>query len=332
MNLIELYKSLTPPAGENEMTFSAEKVTNLSHFRVSKDAKGKPALLISCKHTALNDTFEIIRLKHVNLRTNQPSTILSSEGSSNMDFTIIGLNSAEPYLVKQFFRLIDSFVLNHTTPPTTEEVVDTFYGLSKIFSALGKSPVKSIQGLWAELLIIDLCNETSKALKHWHNSTTGTFDFDSGNVKIEIKSTSKNNREHVFNHMQLIPESDTFIAICSLFVQKSEAGISIEQLIESISRKIESELQLVDKLNRIVVETLGECLEEGLRSTFDKDVAQSSIRFYDVNIIPKIPLDVIPPEVSDVVFTSDLTKCASIPLTWPSGQGSLFDQLSQNMR
>ena len=114
------------------------------------------------------------------------------------------------------------------------------------------------------------------------------FDFDSGSEKIEVKSSSNFERIHTFSSEQLNPEVGSQVLIASVSVKKNYTGQSILQLMDSITNRIQNELELVNKLNTIVSRTLGNLIEESLEVKFDYQIAKDSIRYFRHQDIIKI--------------------------------------------
>ena len=63
--------------------------------------------------------------------------------------------------------------------------------LINLFTKFSKPALKTIQGLWAELLIIEQSKNPDYLIQSWHSSTTDKYDFNDGIDKIEVKSTFK---------------------------------------------------------------------------------------------------------------------------------------------
>lgn len=88
--------------------------------------------------------------------------------------------------------------------------------------------------------------------------------------------------------------------IASVFVQHSDAGQDIKELIESITAKIQNDFALINKLNSLVCRTLGSSFEHSINVKVDRQVAQDSRRFYRHQDVCKIESSTIPSEVSEV--------------------------------
>lgn len=208
--------------------------------------------------------------------------------------------------------------------PTQKQIIDSLNKFVEVFRALSDPPSKTVHGIWSELFIIDNSKKPELLLNYWHNLSEEKFDFNSGDEIIEVKSNSNFERIHFFSSEQLNPEEGTNLLIASLFIRQNNSGHSIQQLISSITSKINQETDLADKLNNVVCRTLGNSLEEAINIKFDYDIAKDSLLFYNYQDIYKIEKIDIPEKVSEVKYKSDLSSLKPIKLSNLKKAGNLF--------
>jgi hypothetical protein len=91
-------------------------------------------------------------------------------------------------------------------------------------------------------------------------------------------------------------------------------GISLRELAEQIEAVVSGRIELVIKLYDTIAETLGNGLQEGMKTRFDENLAVSSLRFFNLRSVPAIR-NALPPGVSDVHFRSDLSNLAEVAST-----------------
>lgn len=161
-------------------------------------------------------------------------------------------------------------------------------------------------------------------LNYRHNIPEEKFDFNSGAEKIEVKSNSNFERIHTFSSEQLNPPTGTQVLIAFVFIRQHNNGQSIQQLVESITRKIQHDIELTDKLNYIIFKTLANSLEKSIKIKFDYTIAKESLKFYRHQDIVKIEEMHIPNEVAEVRYKSDLTKVKPIHLDELNEKRELF--------
>jgi hypothetical protein len=178
--------------------------------------------------------------------------------------------------------------------------------LINLFSKFSQPAIKTIQGLWAELLIIEQSYNPDYLIQAWHSSSTDKFDFNDGVDKVEVKSTSKSRRIHNFSIEQLNPNKNSNLIIASIFTVETGIGDSVFSLVESIVRKLKDK-QLSFRINEIIAQTLGKDFEKAFDIFYDYQLAIDSIAYFDSCDVPSINTNNIPKEVKNVRFESDLT-------------------------
>ena len=196
--------------------------------------------------------------------------------------------------------------------------------LINLFTKLSKPASKTIQGLWAELLIIEQSKNPDYLIESWHISKSDKYDFNDGIDKIEVKSTVKNRRIHNFSLEQLNPNSNSKLVISSISTKETGTGINIFDLIKKIDSKIKNK-SLSFRVNEMVLLTLGEDFEKSLEVFFDYHLAIDSIKHFNSTDIPTISSDQIPANIMNVRFDCDLTNL--IPLSIINSNSKLLDSL-----
>lgn len=324
MNLVELYDSLVIPEEDNQKVFNAIPISDYPNFRVGIDIEGNPVLLLSVTNRLRNISLKNFRLKYLQVLQNIECKISENEKESFQTFTVLTFTSTDRHLREYFLRVAESFVKALNIKPTQEEVIETINKFVEIFRALNDTPTNTVHGLWTELFLIESSVNPVILLNYWHNIPEEKFDFNSGVEKIEVKSNSNFERIHTFASEQLNPPTDTQVLIASIFIRQHSNGLSIQQLVESITNKIEHDIELTNKLNNIIFKTLGNSLEQSIKIKFDYNIAKESLRFYRHQDIIKIEEIHIPNEVTEVRYKSDLTEVKPINLNELNNKEQLF--------
>jgi len=311
MNLLDTFLELVVPNSENSKLFNALTLNEFPFAKIGVNNEGFPVILIS---SVTDRTFLLqknVRLKYIELTHNLECKV-SENGSSKFDnFTVIVFRSEQLNLQSYFLGVAETLLQSLSKKPTQKEVFETFKNFIEIFRSLSDSPLKTLQGLWAELFLIDIAENTECLLNYWHNITEEKFDFNADLEKIEVKSSSSLDRIHFFSAEQLDPPQDKQILIASLFTKQTTNGKSITDLMQSIQSKV-SETSLKEKLFSIVSKTLGNSFEQSIRIKYDYDLASNSLRFYRHQDISKIERVNIPERVSEVKYKSDLNDVKSV--------------------
>ena len=214
-----------------------------------------------------------------------------NKGIDNQRFTIITLRSDNEQLQKMFIDVFLMMLQMMPAKPTNLMIA------SKVESLLKRRPVHKLQGLWAELLLIEQSKDPVTIAKAWHSQPESKYDFTMGRDKVEVKSTSSEQRVHRFALDQLNPSESSRLLICSIIVRESGKdanGLSVYDLYDSISMRIaDNEVRM--HVYDVMAETLGSDFYSARKNLFEH---------IDV---PKIDKTYIPELVSDVKFCSNLS-------------------------
>ncbi|MBQ6038014.1 MAG: PD-(D/E)XK motif protein [Bacteroidaceae bacterium] len=229
-------------------------------------------------------------------------------------YTIITLRSIDETLQSEFLDIVLMVLKRLPSIPSKREIALEVENLISIFSAMKCPPRKEIQGLWAELLVIERSLSPENLINAWHESPTSKYDFTLGRDKIEVKSTSSEVRKHHFSLDQLNPSVNSRLLIASVIVRESgqcETGLSILDLYDKICERVLS----VDArlhLYQVIIETLGADNKKLTNVFFDYVEASDKLKFFDFNDIPGINKDSIMRGVSKIGFDSDLTGIVDV--------------------
>ncbi len=324
MNLVELYDTLVIPDEDNQKVFNAIPIPDFPNFRVAIDIEGNPVLLLSVANRLRNISLKNFRLKYLQLLQNIECKISEDGKESFQTFTVVTFTSADRHLREYFLRVAESFVKALNIKPTQEQVVETINKFVEVFRSLNDTPTNTVHGLWTELFLIESSTNPKTLLNYWHSIPEEKFDFNSGAEKIEVKSNSNFERIHTFSAEQLNPPTDTQVLIASVFIRQNNTGKNIQQIIDSITAKVQDDFELTDKLNNIVCRTLGNSLEQSIKIKFDYQISKDSLQFYKHQDIKKIEEIYIPSEVAEVRYKSDLSEVKSIDITTLEANGILF--------
>lgn len=243
-------------------------------------------------------------------------------------FCIITLRSLDAPLQSYFVEIFTMMLQHMQSVPSNRELSVEVENLIAIFDALTNPPKKKIQGLWAELLVIDQSTRPEILINAWHSSPSAKYDFTLGRDKIEVKSTSSEERVHKFALDQLNPSPNSRLLIASTVVRESGQaadGLSVRGLYEKIRERVPAvDSQL--RLYTIIAETIGSDITKLESIFYDYTAAVDFLEFYDYHDIPSIAREAIPPLVSEVRFSSNLNGLIDV-----RKEDSPFDMNSSNL-
>lgn len=326
MNLIELYDTLSLPENDNKV-FNAIPIPEFPNFRIAIDFEGNAVLLLSVSKRIKDLSLKNFRLKYLQLEQNLECRIYENDSFILQTFTVVTFRCSDRNLQEYFLRISETLVSTIGQKPTQQQVIDSLKKFVEVFKTLTDSPTNTINGLWAELFLIENSSNPKSVINYWHNLPEEKFDFNAGLERIEVKSSSNFERKHIFSAEQLNPPSDTQVLIASIFLKQHNSGMNIQQLLESISKKVNYDFETTDKLNSIVFRTLCSSLEHSIGIKFDYAIAIQSLQFYRHQDIDKIEKIHIGNNVSELKYKSDLTKISPVELGKLKDKQILFNAL-----
>jgi len=294
----DLIKQLPP-----KDCFNSFKLFEDKDVRVAVNNNGELNVLIPTGKFD-NSNFSSINLSNIKIL---PSTICKVHEKNiilNDVFTILHFKNTDYQLQSYFLKVIHSVFNDLTNNPSVQDILNTIFYLVEIFRYISESPRKSILGLWGELFFIANSQETEFLLNIWHSDIYEYLDFSSPRIFYEIKSTTNDIRIHNFSLQQLEHNKEGYII--SIITRPLTGGHSINDIIIIIESKINNP-RLIAKMNQIVSQTLGREIINLKDKKFDYQLAIETIRFFHIGKIPKIKIQNIPREISDVKFKINLT-------------------------
>lgn len=302
-NLLEVFNSLEPSELDQSMVYKTLTLSNFPNHRIGKNAKGKAVLFIAVQGPNLE--FSDISLQNFSINFNATCKINTELIGI---FTIITYTGNQGDLQTYFLNLCEQIITKIGNNPQQKEVYNEIYRLIELLKFANQAPQKSVQGLWAELLIIEQANDIRLLIQSWHAEPTEKYDFTYQTQHLEVKSTKNKKRVHHFSIEQLTPIKFHSVFIASVFVEHSSNGINIGELVDKITRKIPDQLNLQSVLHLIIAKTLGKSIFDAQKIKFNYETARQSIVYYDSVNIPKIDISNIPKEMTDLHFKMDLTN------------------------
>lgn len=322
-DLYALFQSLVlpleRPAGRS---LSAVVIPDSPSHRLAKDSAGSPCLLLS--QPASSSPSAPIRLQNLLVSYGVPCAISHPDGHQEEGiFTILKCSSADPSLFPHFLRILSPIITTLGASPTAAAVRRAISGLVDLFQALTAPAKKSVQGLWAELLIIRLATAPHEVVRAWHGAPVEHVDFLRDRQRIEVKSSSTRQRVHYFSLVQLTPPAGTRLLVASLFVESVGGGLSLRRLSDDVRASLASDPALVTRFDAVFYATLGAGWSDALEESFDLELASESLQFFDSASIPKID-GPIPTTVSDIRFVSDISAVSPLDLDSLKSAGGLY--------
>lgn len=292
--------------------YSVLSVDGMAH-KVGKSAEGFPKVFVVTERTKAN--VHNLNGELFSIEYNVDCSLVDDKGeTSDANFSIITLRSDDADLQKIFFEIFLMMLVSMPASPTDLELAIKIEGLLSIFAALKRKPIHKIQGLWAELLVIEHSKDPELVAKAWHSSPGSKYDFTKGTDKIEVKSTSSEERVHRFSLDQLNPTESTRLLIASVNVRESAEdgnGLSVNGLYERICKRV-TDIDVRMHVYTVITNTLGDEYDKAESVYFDYASGKDTLAFYDYVDVPKIEKENVPPFVTGVKFDANLSHLENI--------------------
>ena len=323
-SVYDIFKELESNNIADNEKFSAKPLPFNSNHKIGIDSNGYPLFFVECIDFEITPNID---LELISIQFNQLCRLTDREKISEGRYTIISLKTINLDFLRYFIDVTSLILQRMNKRPSHKEVTSELTKLIELFKVFSKPSRKTIQGLWAELFIIERAKDPIYMLQSWHVSPEDKYDFNDGNDKVEVKCTANSQRKHRFSYEQLTPNSKSQLLIASVITTRSGKGKNIFDLKDSILKKIQ-DIKLKLALNEGIASTLGADFDKAFEYYFDYQMAIDNLSFFDVKEIPNIPSDVIPIELSNIKFDCDLTKIrVASKETTPSLNTILFNSL-----
>lgn len=326
MNLIGIFDALSLPATAAGK-YTAQPIKGFDAYRIGKTKEGLPILLIKVTSSG-DEKIGNVSLRNISVLHDLECSIEVKGKKSVKDrFTVIQCNINERAIHEGFLEIIELLIISVGNSPNSKDIDDFIYKVLEIFRRIVEPPIKTVQGLWAELFLIAVSPKPKNLLKNWHFDTKDKYDFSSGKERIEVKSYSLPYRTHNFSIEQLNPPYNSDLLIASINTVRSHSGVSIDDLRSKIQGKIKSDLTLIESLRLKIMYALGKDYKDSLSVKFDNEVALTSLKYFKHDDVPKILSDEIPKLIFDVKFKVDLSSIKNTPPNKLKSPGELYSAI-----
>ncbi len=307
----ELYKQFTELALPVNDATNVVSIEGTCH-KLGKTAEGYPEFYV-CSDGREGHP-KSTPLEYLDVCYDSPCTIRENGVTQQQTFCVLSLRRTGDSLQLYFITIVLRIIDNLPPVPTSRNLAVEFDSLISIFSPSHKYDEDNVKGLWGELLVIEQSAMPEMLIDAWHRNANDKFDFTLGKDKIEVKSTSGDERKHSFSIGQLNPSKNSNLVIASIFVRSSalsDTGLSVKNLYDKIQARISS-TQTKMKLLKGITHIIGAESHAFFSLAFDYVSACDTLNYYEACKIPHLDANLVPVGVTDVSFTSNLTGVDSL--------------------
>ena len=305
-------KFLTLTPSNNAASKDVIEIEGTAHV-LSISKEGYPMFFVVTEDA--NAATQNLKRENLSVEFNVPCTIVEDDVTTSEGFyTIITLTTHEAELQESFIELFALVLAKYKKNPRVKEISYELDKLITIFEALSRPPKKKVQGLWGELLVIERSKNPDAMIQAWHSQPDAKYDFSIGADKIEVKTTSTEQRVHRFSLDQLNPSEHSRLLVASITVRESakgQTGLSIYDLYDKICERVESpDTRLM--MYTVILNTLGQDAIKAGKLYFDYTEASDSLAFFNAEEIPSISKEHVHPLITGVKFYSNVSDLVDV--------------------
>ena len=283
--------------------FKMMLIPEYKSFYLGIDSDENLVFMIKPNDQSQHETYVSSRGKYLDVLFDMECEINSNGHIINDSFTILTLKTNNDFYEKIFYSICFDLIEMLGDYPDKLEIINHVEVFRDLFGkALKKANITEI-GLWGELLVIESSDDLLLMIDSWHKLPKQTFDFNDGITKLEVKTTTLNERIHSFSLNQLNKAKESSSLICSVLTSQIDLGKSVSDLFEKINSKIPPQYRL--KLKDKIMDVAGSDLEK-FTNKFDYNSANLTMKVYEAKKIPSINSGFIPSEISEVRFNVNL--------------------------
>jgi hypothetical protein len=294
-SLLQLFLAMETPQKGRMAT--AEFVNGAQLVYLVRTDKGRPAFLIERPADVGQVAREVGQIRINSLQWgfagkpgHRPAllvTLLSPDPGVLRGFLIAGLG-----FIPEILKVDDQTALRY---------------LEDLAAALNASSGSelSARGLWAELFVMELFPTIDQGADAWQRRSSDRYDFGFGKFRIEVKSYAGPTRRLKFRHQQMHAAESLELAVISLRVSESAAGVSLTALATRIVALLSDPavktrvMTMVDKVCSLEAEE-SELL-------FDIVTANETVALTPAQLLPRLPHS-LPDGVIDAHLDVELSE------------------------
>lgn len=176
------------------------------------------------------------------------------EGIKQNDVVHILRCFADAQKEREIFLELSALLIMSTSEEQEQEeaILETLSILSSFFANKSEPSDTELRGLYAELYTIWSYRNSLQIYNYWQSTDKMKFDFSiTSEMKIEVKSTIKNERRHHFKHDQLATEIyDVYVV--SYLLRADDEGLSLLELINNCKPLFFSHPQKLIKIDQVL--------------------------------------------------------------------------------
>ena len=316
MDLRTLFGTIKPGSREGVMSVANRHIDSVTvpewpGYHLGRDQSGHPVLLVE-QRPGVSAAPPLV-LENLSVEHDVPCTIVSDVSQHRrVRATIVRCTSSDPDLHDLFLHVVESLIVVLGTEPTDASIHTVIAEVIALFRKLAvERPLKSLQGLWAELFLMAQARRPDILAGAWHITPVELWDFNAGPQRLEVKSSGSDTRKHRFSLPQLLAPTGATVLVASISVRPAAQGLTVMDILRDLKARLNQWPHLSYRVDQVAASTLGSGWAEAFSTRFDLEVAKESVAFFASQTIPS-PHSPLPSGVSDVHFVSDLSYASPL--------------------
>lgn len=160
---------------------------------------------------------------------------------------------------------------------------------------------ETVQGLWAELVLIAYSGDPELLIQSWHEDPDEIYDFALAHERLEVKSARGAHRRHHFSSSQLPARAGIDLLVASVLTQRVAGGATLWDLLQRLSARVSTVAVEAAMRKVLAVAPLSALTER----SYDASSASASAVFFAGDDVPAVTL---PTDVLAASWTADLAN------------------------
>lgn len=304
MDILKKFYEFFSDQINEEHSFRLFKYTDLLYVGI--DREGTPTVLCKSTRPARNSIRQKTRKLSIECNVRVQFELDGVQDKTIAHIIRCYCNSAKERDI--FLELCPLFEEASVADNQEESLLEAVTILSSFFANNIEPSDIELQGLYAELYTMWSYRLVVNLGKYWQSQQRMTFDFSlTDNIKIEVKSTVKNERKHHFRHEQLM-EDPYVVYIISYLMRRDDEGLSLYDLINMVKPLLSKEPRKMMAVERFVKNTSEERLRE---FRFNEGFLQQRKKVYRTVDVPKFK-ETTPEGVSNTEYDCNLDNAPDL--------------------
>lgn len=251
-----------------------------SGCRIGRDAEERVVLIVP------SATRHALKLRRLEYRPRVLLTMTDDTGTTWQEGTGLVACTVETAAERHVLLGIFTHLVNELDQGADVEAIGRgVEALRSLFAAMRGATQREEIGLWGELFVIAHASDPILLAEAWGSDPQRVFDFAVEDSRLEVKTTARAYRQHIFSLSQLQHAETSNVTVVSIVTSDVGSGTTVLDLLERIDRRLRDRPDLRQAVLHRTVTVAGEALSSPRH--FDEAQAVITARLLDFASIPR---------------------------------------------